>query len=379
MKLALFFTRGISLEQWVSQGLFDREKLIYEEHIYQNNFEKIYWFTYGSEDKKISQRLKKEDKLHKDIEVISMPRFFNIPKLGTFLYSLLIPFFYFNILKKIEVLKSNQMDGSWSALITKKIYDKKLVLRTGYTWSKLKEVTEPNSILKIRFIKFIEKMMYKNCDIAIVSSYNNKQYLNQKYGCKNINVLYNYVDLNRFYDFKNERYEDSIVFIGRLSEEKNIFSLIEASHKCNLNLKIYGNGPLREKLKQYINENRFNSTLMGSVSNSEIPKILNENKYYALVSYQEGMPKSLMEAMACGCVCIGTDTDGINELIEDEVNGFLAKGFNIGAIEVAINTAINFNQKEILKQATTFSKKYFDIKNIVTQEYGILKGFISEN
>jgi glycosyltransferase involved in cell wall biosynthesis len=265
------------------------------------------------------------------------------------------------------------MDGSWSALITKKIYNKKLVLRTGYTWSKLKEVTEPNSILKIKFIKFMEKMMYKNCDIAIVSSYNNKQYLNQKYGCDNINVLYNYVDLNKFYDLETSRAKDSIVFIGRLSDEKNIFSLIEASNKCNLNLKIYGDGPLREKLEQYINKNTFNTTLMGSVPNSEISKILNENKYYALVSFQEGMPKSLMEAMACGCVCIGTDTDGINELIEDEVNGFLAKDFDARAIEVAITMATNSNQDEILKNATTFSKKYFDIKNIVLQEYRIFK------
>ena len=51
MILSLFFTRNVSLESWVKQGLFDREKLIYEEHLNQGNFKKIYWFTYGSNDK----------------------------------------------------------------------------------------------------------------------------------------------------------------------------------------------------------------------------------------------------------------------------------------------------------------------------------------
>ena len=53
MILSLFFTRGISLEVWLNQGLFDREKLIYEKHLIQGNLKKVYWLTYGSNDKKL--------------------------------------------------------------------------------------------------------------------------------------------------------------------------------------------------------------------------------------------------------------------------------------------------------------------------------------
>jgi hypothetical protein len=37
MTLGLFFTRGVSLKLWVDTGLYDREKLIYEEHLKKGN------------------------------------------------------------------------------------------------------------------------------------------------------------------------------------------------------------------------------------------------------------------------------------------------------------------------------------------------------
>ena len=111
MKLVLFFTRGVSLEIWVNQGLFDREKLIYEEHLRQGNFKKVYWITYGDDDKRLSENLKKENRLHKDIEILQMPKIFKIPKIGSYIYSFLLPLFYKNELQESDILKTNQMDG----------------------------------------------------------------------------------------------------------------------------------------------------------------------------------------------------------------------------------------------------------------------------
>ena len=98
--LSLFFTRGVSLEIWVSQGLFDREKLLYEEHLTQNNLNKIYWFTYGSSDKRLAEQLKKEGRLHKDILIFEMPKLFNVPKIGSYLYSFFLPIIHKKFLKK---------------------------------------------------------------------------------------------------------------------------------------------------------------------------------------------------------------------------------------------------------------------------------------
>jgi glycosyltransferase involved in cell wall biosynthesis len=51
------------------------------------------------------------------------------------------------------------------------------------------------------------------------------------------------------------------------------------------------------------------------------------------------MPKSLLEAMSCGLICIGTNVEGINEVISDGIDGFLANGTNAESIAIALNRA----------------------------------------
>ena len=104
------------------------------------------------------------------------------------------------------------------------------------------------------------------------------------------------------------------------------------------------------------------------VANYKLPEILNRYKYYVLPSVFEGMPKSLLEAMACGLVCIGTDIDGINEIIEDGVNGYLANGTSVQALNEAINRAIKQSAEAIADGAVQTIRDKFSIETIVEQE-----------
>ena len=74
--LGLIFTRGVSLAVWVEKGLIDREKQIYEEHLHQGHFDKIIWFTYGTEDDRIREKLVQQNRLDERIEVVPMPDFY---------------------------------------------------------------------------------------------------------------------------------------------------------------------------------------------------------------------------------------------------------------------------------------------------------------
>ena len=58
------------------------------------------------------------------------------------------------------------------------------------------------------------------------------------------------------------------------------------------------------------------------------------------------MPKTLLEAMACGCICIGTPVCGIDEVIDDGVNGFLAAGTGTEGIIQAIRRAHRHDDKD---------------------------------
>lgn len=370
MKLVLFFSRGVSLKLWIEKGIFDREKLLYEEHLKQNNLYKVYWLTYGYNDEDIAKELKKNNKLHHNIEVLQMPKIFCIPKIGTYLYSLYVPFIYRNILKDSDIFKTNQTDGSWSAVIAKKLYDKKLLYRTGFTMSQLENKLKRFNVIARKAIEWFEEIAYKNCDKAIVASSHNLEYVKEKYKVINdkADIIYNFIDRKSFYDFYENR-EDKVVFIGRLSDEKNIYNLILALNNLNLPLEIYGSGPLKNGIATFIKKNNYNVRLMGNVSNNQLPQILNKVKYFTLVSKHEGMPKALIEGMACGCLCVGTDVTGINEVIVNN-HGILAKDISSKEITNAFKKIMSLSKQEIADMK--LNVKYFIDQNF-TLEYVVKK------
>jgi len=377
--LALFFSRGVSLKLWLEKGLFEREKLLYEGYLEAGDFHKVYWLTYGVKDKALADKLKKEGKLHQNIEVVATPKIFDIPKVGSYLYSLFLPFLARKYLKKSLVYKTNQTDGSWSAVIAKGLYKKKLLYRTGFTMSQLENELKRFSYVSRKAIEFFEALAYKNCDASIVSSQHNLYYVQQKYGVNDdkIFVNYNFIDRDQFYDFGLER-EEKVVFVGRLSEEKNIFNLIKALEDLALPLEIYGSGPLEMKLNSFVKEYSFDVKFKGNIANSELPKVLNSAKYFTLVSKHEGMPKALIEGMSCGCLCVGTNVTGINEVILNNT-GVLADGRDDESIRKAFVEAKSLRDSELSqmkKSASEHIEENFTLENIIQKERAVLESFL---
>jgi len=56
---------------------------------------------------------------------------------------------------------------------------------------------------------------------------------------------------------------------------------------------------------------------------SDTPRLLAESNIFALITNWEAFPISILEAMRSGLPVIATDTGGVREAVEDEVNGFL--------------------------------------------------------
>jgi len=373
MTLALFFTRGVSLKQWVDAGMFEREKKIYEAHLEAGNLDVVYWMTYGSQDEALSHLLKSEGRLHPSIIVCQMPAGFNIPKIGSWIYSFLLPLIHSKTLSSVAILKTNQMDGSWSAVFAKLFYKKKLVVRTGYTLSVFLKNQE-KSWIKQKIFEKVEAVAYRYSDAGTVSSKQDKEYVTDMYNVpgNKIQVVPNYIDMNAFKLIVSKKYKKRVVFIGRLNKQKNLFNLIDAISKTDLSLDIYGGGELKVDLELHAIKKKVKVRFFGVVPNSELPKILNRYEYYILPSLYEGMPKTLLEAMACGLVCIGTNVQGINEVIKDGVNGYLADTVNSCDLVGKIEEAKRNNNLEISKRARRFVENDFSLISVAQKERKII-------
>lgn len=120
-----------------------------------------------------------------------------------------------------------------------------------------------------------------------------------------------------------------VLFSGRLVQRKGYDLLLTAwptiyqHHKEDIHLIVVGDGKRAaiEKLKQLNDQTNNSITYIGPVSTPEV--YLKCSDIFLFPSRREGLPNALIEAMACGCACIASDTGGCTDLIQSEATGLL--------------------------------------------------------
>lgn len=364
MKLTLFFTRPIGINEWINSGLYDREIEIYK--MYVKDGYDINFVTYGVEDPDSIELL------GKNIKILKPSRKFNVfGKMSNLIYSFFSPIIHFKELKDSDIFKSNQLDGAWSAWIASKLFRGKFYLRTGYTFTLF---YHNKKSVKYSIVKLIERGLYKSCDISSVSSVEDMKYISSTYNVTP-KVIGNYISTQKFNIIKSiDDRSDRLLFIGRLNEQKNIFSMLDAVKRLNVGIDLFGDGELRVEIASYIKEKNIDAEIKGRVKNELIPEILNCYRYYVLASHYEGMPKSLIEAMACGCICIVTNVPGSKELIENGVTGFVATSTDSFSIEAAISKALcsESEQKNISNNARKLISSKYSLKAVYGLETNLI-------
>lgn len=363
--LALFFTAGVSLKTWHDIGSIDREVAIYNE--LSKYFKRIYFFTYGG-----IEDLKFKSYLADNISIIPKKCISN-----SLLYSFMMPFIHHKILKDVDILKTNQMWGAWSAVLTKLSYRRKLVVRTGFMLSINFMRSNPKS-RRIWVKKLIEMIAYKLADAIITTSQSNFEYVERNYSPRGVHILVpNYVETDVFKPMNVSKKKGSICFIGRLSQAKNLFALLEALKGLPYTLTIIGSGEQEEQLKNSANTHEVNANFLGNIPNHKLSEILNPHELFILPSFYENMPKTLLEAMACGMPVIGTNVKGINEVIEHGKNGILCDT-DSNSIRKAI---INLMGDEALKQnlgenARRTIIENYSLDNLAKKELGLMEELV---
>jgi len=363
--LALFFTAGVSLQTWHDIGMIDREVAIYNE--LAKYLKHIYFFTYGGRDD-----LEFSGYLADNITIVPKKSISN-----NLLYSLVLPFIHRRILNHVDILKTNQMSGSWSAVLAKLIYRKKLVVRTGYMLSINFSKSNPKS--KTKWLrKGIERVAYKLANGIITTSQANFDYVEENYHPRSTHLLIpNYVETNAFKPMDLARKRGSICFVGRLAKEKNLFALLESLVGLPYTLTIIGAGAQEEQLKKFATRNEMNVNFLGNVPNRQLPTILNQHEAFILPSLWEGMPKTLLEAMACGLPVIGTKTDGTMEVIKHRENGILCNTDST-SIREAIMTLMEDEElrRRLGENARKTILKNYSLEKLVKKELGLLEQLV---
>jgi glycosyltransferase involved in cell wall biosynthesis len=132
---------------------------------------------------------------------------------------------------------------------------------------------------------------------------------------------------------------DYYLYIGRLSDEKGLPTLVEAAAAVpHATLVIAGEGPLRSVLAARVEERKLSHVkVVGPKYGQELIDLVRHARFSVIPSeWYENCPRSCIESFASGTPVIGADIGGIPEMVDDGVNGLLFPSFDTDALRQRI-------------------------------------------
>ena len=283
-----------------------------------------------------------------------------------------------NLVRFRRFISSNRIDiihaHNWAALIYSVTATKGMIRKPKIVFSEHNQINRTTDNEKAKFLNFLQQ-----ADARLMVSKNLQMIYKKTYGNHvSTSVMYNGIDGARFNinkigsPAKSELLpvNDDDFVIGTavvLSEQKGLKYFIDAAAKVcstypNIKFVIAGDGPLRGQLEEQAVQLSLQDNLFFLGYQSEIPKIVSCYDIYLMTSLWEGLPLSLIEALALGKPVIATDVGGNAEVIQQGENGFIVEPQNVSAIRDAIFTLYEdkskldiYRNKNVLRFTEEFS------------------------
>lgn len=205
-----------------------------------------------------------------------------------------------------------------------------------------------------------------------------------------ISVIYHGIDISRFTknvntgNIRNQlrisKNSFVIGIVGRITEQKGHVYLLQAIVELKvkipgIKLLVIGTGELLQELSDYCNKLNIKKQVIFLGFRKDVPQLYRIMDVLCLPSIYEGLGLVLVEAMLCNTITVGSKIHGIEEIINDGINGFLVPprdsealtkvlykiyklDYNHNMRRRAKQTAYKFDYRKNLKK---IEKTYFDV------------------
>ena len=269
---------------------------------------------------------------------------------------------------KIEIIHLHNSTAFFYGVLAGKLAGTKHIIYTEHA----RDVA-PN--IKVRIIDKI--LSYMTDRIVVVAEFLKwnlvkKEWINPE----KISTVYNGIDGDNF-TMKFEREEITeelnispaskiIGIVARLDSIKNHRCLIKAMKTVSALfpdalLLVIGDGPLRVELEELVTFERLNKNILFLGTRNDIPRLLSVLDIFVLCSLSEGLPLTILEAMAAGKSIVATNVGGIPEIIQDGTDGIIIPSDDSDGLADAISKLIRDEDKRHdmgVKARMKFEKKF---------------------
>ena len=227
------------------------------------------------------------------------------------------------------------------------------------------------NIIENRYLPFFQKTFGRaDCFIVLASEF--KQTL-QKWGInepiyrETTNVddsLLNEFDIERKWADPIQLSKIDILFLARLEREKGVFESIQAvqlllSKDISVSLTVAGDGEIFQELVNYTRRMGLTSqqvNFTGDIRGEDKIKAFTDHHIYCLPTYSEGLPTSVIEAMAFGMPVVTSPVGGLVDIFQDGKMGGLV--FSRSPEEIASNLEKLIMDKKMMAEIGLYNAAY---------------------
>ncbi|KIO65615.1 hypothetical protein B4065_0540 [Caldibacillus thermoamylovorans] len=176
---------------------------------------------------------------------------------------------------------------------------------------------------------------------------------------KPIRTVYNFIDERIYYkmdanhqlkaDFGIKEDEKVIIHVSNFRPVKRVKDVIESFQKITemipAKLLLVGDGPEMGKISQMVDERHLTKQVLFLGKQENLEELYAISDLLLLLSEKESFGLVALEAMACGVPCVGTNTGGIPEVIENGRTGYICE---VGDIDMISSMSLKILQDDEL-------------------------------
>lgn len=290
-------------------------------------------------------------------------------------YAAFMPFRYWPEFGGCDVFRVFQITGVVPALLAKWLRRIPFVTTYGFWYSELS-----GSGLRARVREWVTTWGLRHAAAVIVTTPELAAQVSRRVGEAKVHLIPNGVDTSHFCPgSRPPNHVKQILYVGRLSPEKNLSTLIGAAAKLDgridVRLIFIGDGPLRERLVGEAEALGVRVEFRGVVEHRRLPEYFRAADAFVLPSFTEGHPKVLLEAMSCGVPCLASGRGGSGAIIRDGETGLLFDPADTDGLARQLERVLAFEElaRGLTKRAREEVLRAYDLLALVQREIELVR------
>ena len=295
-------------------------------------------------------------------------------------------------LLRSQIIRTHNTHAMLAALRAHWAWSVPLVFRMKYFWTTSAEANPQSSAAYLQDARNYEREVLTKADHIITATTDQAAGVAERVpeAAAKTTIIGTHVDCDLFRPMPCEKRFD-LIYVGRLTEVKNLEATLEAVERTGKSIAIVGGGTpdadgvnfepeLEARLKERFGADNGRMHWLGQIPNESLPAWFNQAKALILCSHSDGLPRSMLEAMACGVPVIGSKVGGIASTLQHRVTGYLC-GTDVDSIAAAIETVLA--QPRLLEEMGARARRYaldtYSLDEISQREVDLLREVARRN